>query len=193
MRLSKILVTASVIAIFGGCSSTPTQDSGAPVQEAKPSGSSSGPTTGTSPRETPNTVNLTNQQAPANVASELTDPKSPLSRRSVYFDFDKYDVKDEFRSLLQAHANYLSRNRSARMLIQGNTDERGSREYNLALGQRRADAVKKTLALLGASDSQMESVSLGKEKPRRTGHTEEDFAENRRADMLYNSGNVKEF
>jgi len=79
------------------------------------------------------------------------------------------------------------------LLIQGNTDERGSREYNLALGQRRADAVKKTLALLGASDSQMESVSLGKEKPRRTGHTEEDFAENRRADMLYNSGNVKEF
>ncbi len=194
MRLSTILAAASIIAVLGGCSSTPTQEGGAPVQEAKPSTATpGGPTTGTTGRETPNTVDLTKQQPSATGPSELTDPRSPLSRRSVYFDFDKYEVKDEFRSLLQAHATYMSRNRTARMLIQGNCDERGSREYNLALGQRRSDAVKRTLALLGASDAQMESVSLGKEKPRRTGHTEEDFAENRRADMLYNSGNVKEF
>jgi peptidoglycan-associated lipoprotein len=87
----------------------------------------------------------------------------------------------------------MSRTRTARMLIQGNCDERGSREYNLALGQRRAEAVKRTLTLLGGQDSQIEAVSLGKEKPRCTAATEECYAENRRADMLYNSGNVKEF
>jgi peptidoglycan-associated lipoprotein len=193
MRLSAILVAASAFAILSGCSSTPTSDqNAAPVTEAKPM-TAPGPTAAPSVTETPNTVNLTNQQPPATPNNELTDPKSPLSRRSVYFDFDKYDVKDEFRGLLQAHATYLNRNHSAKMLIQGNCDERGSREYNLALGQRRSDAVKKTMGLLGASESQMESVSLGKEKPRCTDHSEECFAENRRADMLYSAGNVKEF
>jgi len=196
MRISTILITASVAVMLASCSSTPAPV--APVQDlTKPAGSGMTSTPSTNPAQgatTPNTVTLpaeTQTMSPS--ASELTDPKSALSRRSVYFDFDKYEVKDEFRSLLQAHASYLSRNRTARMLIQGNADERGSREYNLALGQRRADAVKRTLGLLGAGESQMESVSLGKEKPRCTQHTEDCFAENRRADMLYSSGNVKEF
>ena len=116
---------------------------------------------------------------------ELTDPKSILSRRSIFFDYDRFDVKDEYRELVTAHARFLSNNRQFKMLIQGNTDERGSREYNLALGQKRADAVKRMLVMLGVREDQVESVSLGEEKPRSEGHDEAAWAENRRSDMLY--------
>ena len=115
----------------------------------------------------------------------LTDPNNILSKRSVYFDFDSYAVKDEYRSLVQAHAQYLRDNGNARVLLQGNADERGSREYNLALGQRRADAVRNAMTLSGAKESQIESVSLGEEKPRATGHDESSWAENRRTDIRY--------
>ena len=115
----------------------------------------------------------------------LKDPKSPLSKRSIYFDYDSYVVKDEFQSLLTAHAKFLAANPKMKMLIQGNADERGSREYNLALGQKRADAVRKALALLGGREDQLEAVSLGEEKPACTDATEECWAKNRRGDMLY--------
>lgn len=115
----------------------------------------------------------------------LTDPRNILSKRSIYFDFDSYVVKDEYRQLVLAHAQYLRNNGSARMLLQGNTDERGSREYNLALGQRRADAVKYAMTLSGAKEAQIEAVSLGEEKPRATGHDEASWAENRRVDIRY--------
>ena len=115
----------------------------------------------------------------------LTDPNNILSRRSVYFDFDSYVVKDEYKSLVVAHAQYLRDNSNAKAMVQGNTDERGSREYNLALGQRRSDAVKYVMTLSGARESQVESVSLGEEKPRATGHDEASWAENRRADIRY--------
>ena len=116
----------------------------------------------------------------------LKDPNNILSRRTNYFDFDKFDVKDEYRSLVEAHAKFLRENPSAKMLIQGNADERGSREYNLGLGQRRSDNVKKMLTLLGARDNQIEAVSLGEEKPACTQHSEDCWAKNRRDDMLYN-------
>ena len=115
----------------------------------------------------------------------LRDPNSPLSKRSIYFDFDSYVVKDEHQSLLVAHSKFLAAHANMKMLIQGNTDERGSREYNLALGQKRSDAIKKALSLLGISESQMESVSLGEEKPTCTEATEECWAKNRRGDILY--------
>jgi peptidoglycan-associated lipoprotein len=115
----------------------------------------------------------------------LKDPKSILSKRSVYFDFDMYAVKDEFKPLIEAHANFLVKNPKMKMLIQGNADERGSREYNLALGQKRAEAMKKALLLLGAREDQVESVSLGEEKPVCTEQTEECWGKNRRGDMLY--------
>ncbi len=115
----------------------------------------------------------------------LTDPKNILSKRSIYFDFDSYVVKDEFRAVVLAHAQYLRDHTSARALLQGNADERGSREYNLALGQRRADAVKYAMTLSGAKEAQIESVSLGEEKPRATGHDEASWAENRRVDIRY--------
>ena len=115
----------------------------------------------------------------------LKDPNNILSKRSVYFDFDKFDVKDEFKPLVEAHAKFLRDNSTAKMLVQGNADERGSREYNVGLGQRRSDAVKKMLMLLGARENQIESVSLGEEKPACSEHTEACWAKNRRDDMLY--------
>ena len=115
----------------------------------------------------------------------LNDPNSPLAKRSVYFDFDAYSVKDDYQPLLQAHAQYLKSHPERHVLIQGNTDERGTSEYNLALGQKRAEAVRRALSLLGVQDSQMEAVSLGKEKPLATGHDEASWAQNRRADLVY--------
>ena len=115
----------------------------------------------------------------------LTDPNNILSKRSVFFDFDSYIIKSEAKPLVEAHARFLVQNPQMKMLIQGNTDERGSREYNLALGQKRADVVKQALLLLGAKEAQIESVSLGEEKPRCDDASEACYAENRRGDMLY--------
>lgn len=115
----------------------------------------------------------------------LNDPESILSQRSVFYDFDSYTVKNEYRPLVIAHAQYLRDNPNAQVILQGNTDERGSREYNLALGQRRADGVKNMMTLSGARESQIEAVSLGEEKPRVSGHDESAWAENRRTDILY--------
>jgi peptidoglycan-associated lipoprotein len=113
------------------------------------------------------------------------DPKSPLFKRSIYFDFDSFTVKPEFQATLQAHANYLKANKDRKIKIEGNTDERGTTEYNLALGQRRSEAVRKSLTLLGVQDSQIEAVSFGKEKPKAQGSTEAAWQENRRADIAY--------
>lgn len=115
----------------------------------------------------------------------LKDPNGPLAKRSVYFDYDSYIVKDEFKPTVDAHAKYLAANKGRKIVIQGNTDERGGREYNLALGQKRAEAVRKSLSLLGVTESQMEAVSFGKEKPKATGNDEAAWAENRRADIVY--------
>jgi peptidoglycan-associated lipoprotein len=118
-------------------------------------------------------------------ADPRKDPASPLSKRSIFFDFDSYVVKAEYRPALEAHAGYLLSKRDARVILQGNADERGSREYNLALGQKRAEAVRKALAVLGVSDAQMEAVSFGEEKPRNEADTEAGYAENRRTDVVY--------
>lgn len=108
-----------------------------------------------------------------------------LAKRSVFFDYDSYVIKDEYKSLVEAHAKFLVANPKVKMLIQGNADERGSREYNLALGQKRAEALRKMLALLGARDDQIEAVSLGEEKPRCNEANEGCWSQNRRDDMLY--------
>ena len=107
------------------------------------------------------------------------------TERSIYFDFDKSIIKDQYQPLVKAHAQYLANNSSARITIQGNCDERGSREYNLGLGQRRSDSEKHALTVLGVSKSQVETVSFGKEKPRCTEHNESCWSQNRRADIVY--------
>jgi len=119
------------------------------------------------------------------LGSELKDPKNILSKRSIFFDYDSNLVKEEYRPLVAAHARYLTQNRNAKMIIQGNTDERGSREYNLALGQRRSDAVKQMMTVLGVEAPRVETVSFGEEKPRAQGSTEVAYSENRRADIVY--------
>jgi peptidoglycan-associated lipoprotein len=105
------------------------------------------------------------------------------AERVVYFDFDSFVIKDEYKGLVDGHAKALSTNRSKRITIEGHTDERGGREYNLALGQKRAEAVAKTLALLGVSENQVEAVSFGEERPAVQGSDEAAWAKNRRAEL----------
>jgi peptidoglycan-associated lipoprotein len=104
-------------------------------------------------------------------------------KRSVFFEYDKYDVKPEYRPLVEQHARWLKANPTAKLVVEGNADERGSREYNVALGQRRAESVTKMLVLLGARPEQIEAVSWGEEKPRGKGHDEQSWSENRRSDF----------
>lgn len=123
--------------------------------------------------------------AAAPVAPYL-DPQNVLSqKRSVYFDYDQFVVKSEFMSVLENHGKFLASNPKVSVRIEGNADERGSAEYNLALGQKRAEAVVKALKIMGVKDTQMEAVSFGKEKPKATGHDEASYAQNRRADIAY--------
>jgi peptidoglycan-associated lipoprotein len=117
----------------------------------------------------------------------MKDPNSPLSKRSIFFGYDSFIVEEPYRGIVEAHARMLLDNPNVRIMLQGNTDERGSREYNLALGQRRSDAVRKMMGVLGVPDRQIETVSLGEEKPRAVGHNEEAWRENRRADILYSN------
>jgi peptidoglycan-associated lipoprotein len=103
----------------------------------------------------------------------------------IYFDYDSFVVKAEFQNAIEGHAQFLKNNPRAKVSLEGHTDDRGGREYNLALGQKRSEAVRKALNLLGVSDGQIEAVSLGKEKPAMSGSTEEAFAKNRRAEIAY--------
>jgi len=168
--------------LLAACSSTPLEEQPPAGVEDRQPGGPGAQTQGVQPPGVGG-VDLTGGKKPA--ASLLKDPNSILSKRSIYYDFDKFDVKEEYRSLVEAHAGYLRGNPGAKMLIQGNTDERGSREYNVALGQRRSEGVKKMMLLLGAREEQIESVSLGEEKPKSEGHDEPAWAQNRRSDILY--------
>lgn len=118
-------------------------------------------------------------------AALLRDPASTLSKRVIYFDFDSDAIREEFRPLIEAHAGFLKENGGARIILQGHTDERGSRDYNLALGQRRAESVRQALNLMGVQAEQVETVSLGEEKPIQEGHEEAAWQQNRRAEIHY--------
>jgi peptidoglycan-associated lipoprotein len=173
-----IFAAASFVLLLAACSSQPP----APEQKAAPSdaaGLSKVPTSPSAPAP------VTQQNVDEFGLAQLNNPNSPLSKRSVFFDYDQFIVKDEFKSLIAAHAKFLVHNPSSKMLIQGNADERGSREYNLALGSKRAEAVKKLLIVLGAKEAQIEAVSLGKEKPRCTDSSEGCWSQERRDDALY--------
>ncbi len=163
--MKKALLGLLVVSALAGCASTGTKE-GAAVQDKSGQGAAA---SGAS-------------QAAVN---PLTDPNNILSKRSVYFDFDKSAVKDEYKPMVEAHAKYLNDHSDVKVTIQGNTDERGSREYNLALGQRRADAVKKMMNVLGVKDGQIETISFGEEKPKATGNDEAAWSQNRRADIVY--------
>ena len=124
-------------------------------------------------------------QATAPAVSPLDDPTSPLANRVVYFDFDKSDIKPEFLDTLTAHAKYLVANPTQKIRIEGYTDERGTVEYNIALGDRRAQAVRRFMLFQGVSDSQISTVSYGEAHPADAGHDETAWAKNRRAVIVY--------
>ena len=114
------------------------------------------------------------------------DPSSILNReRSVFFEYDDSIVQKQYAPVIERHGQYLLKNPTLKVVVEGNTDERGSSEYNLALGQRRAQAVKSALQLYGVKDAQIEAISFGREKPKATGHDEAAWRENRRADIAY--------
>ncbi|NIW86610.1 MAG: peptidoglycan-associated lipoprotein Pal [Gammaproteobacteria bacterium] len=115
----------------------------------------------------------------------LDDPNSPLSSQVIYFDFDKSEIKPEYRDIVEAHARYLANNPSATVTLEGHADERGTREYNIALGDRRAGAVQRLMSVLGASGQQVRTVSYGEERPAADGHGERAWSKNRRVEIIY--------
>ncbi len=169
------LVSALAAALLISACSTPMPKESAPV--ASTPAPAAAPAAPAKPTAAP--------VAAAPVAPYL-DPQNVLSqKRSVYFDYDQFVVKSEFMSVLENHGKFLASNPKVSVRIEGNADERGSAEYNLALGQKRAEAVVKALKIMGVKDTQMEAVSFGKEKPKATGHDEASYAQNRRADIAY--------
>ncbi len=132
------------------------------------------------------------QGAAAQPVNPFADPSNPLSLRSIYFSFDSFDVQPEYAPVVEAHARWLLEHPEVKIVVQGNTDERGGREYNLALGQKRSEAVKQRMQLLGVGSDRIESISFGEEKPVATGSTEEAWAQNRRADIVYPAGYLEE-
>ncbi|HZM35850.1 MAG TPA: peptidoglycan-associated lipoprotein Pal [Burkholderiales bacterium] len=182
-RMIAVLTAAGLAALLAGCATTTDSEaqSSAGVED-RSAGTKPGAAKPVDPKPVASVDLTASRKDPA---AALKDPKSILSQRSIYYDYDKFDVKDEYRPLIEAHAKYLREHPETKILIQGNTDERGSREYNVGLGQRRSDGVKSILVLLGARESQIESVSLGEEKPQVEGSNEEAWSRNRRSDILY--------
>ena len=137
---------------------------------------------------TPNTGTQTpaTKVEPVTTGSDASQNQGPQNvARLIYFDFDSYVIKPDYQGIVDGHARYLRANPSRHIFIEGHTDERGGREYNLALGQRRAEAVRNALRLLGVQDNQVEAVSFGKEKPADPGNGEDAWAKNRRAEIVY--------
>lgn len=183
---------AAGLLFLAACSSTVSLDedaskAGAPIENrgATPGSGSGGASAGSAGRDGVGRAPIAPTVTVDSGKDALNDPNSPLAKRSIYFDYDSFVIKDEFKGVVDAHAKYLTTNKTRKIVIQGNTDERGGREYNLALGQKRAEAVRRALATLGVPDAQVEAVSFGEEKPKATGSDEASFAENRRADIVY--------
>jgi len=177
LRSSGLIALASLA--LAACSSTPVQNTATPASgtaatASQPAKASMGTQAGAGVK--PGTATL---------AAHL-DPNSPIYRdRSVYFDFDDAVVKSDGLTLIERQGQYLARNPMLKVRVEGNTDERGGSEYNLALGQRRAEAVKKGLLVGGVKETQIETVSYGKERPKAAGHDEASWAQNRRGDIVY--------
>lgn len=168
-RLPLVLSSVAIVTLAGCASQVPLDDkASAPVANA---GSSAGSAA---------------DAAKAAAEREIAAAKAALSqvKPSVYFDFDKYEIKSEYQKTVTAFANYLKADTKARLVIEGNADERGTTEYNLALGQKRAEAVSKALGVMGVGAGRVEAISNGEEKPRAKGSNEAAWAENRRADLL---------
>ena len=188
----RMALAGTVFALLVGCGSQAVKEDGkAAVEERTPGAATSAPAASGTPSAAPSqSGGVTSKPiAPSGTGvttlSPLKDPNNILSKRSIFYDYDSDAIKEEFQLVLRAHAKYLADNRGAKLLVQGNTDERGGREYNLALGQRRAEAVKRALVLMNVQESQVEAVSLGKEKSRCEEQSDACYAQNRRSDLLH--------
>lgn len=177
-KTSTLVMLAVSAAILAGCSSSVKLDE-VPVETRTPvaKDAAAGNKAATTSQTAVATVDLSAKNANANA-----NANTGLGR-VVYFDFDSFSVKDEFRSVVEGHAKALVVQRNKRIVVEGHTDERGGREYNLALGQKRAEAVQRSLVLLGATAEQIEAVSYGEERPAATGSSEDAWAKNRRAEL----------
>ena len=187
VMLNKKLLGSLVIAlVLTACKSTPMVEKPAAVEDKSPAAQTAPKATAPAPSADASGVKevAINGNA-ANGNNPLKDPNNILSKRNVYFDFDKDTVKAEYLPLIEAHAKYLLANSNAKMILQGNTDERGTREYNLSLGQRRSVSVKKSFNLLGVQDKQIETVSFGEEKAASNCTDEVCNQANRRVDIAY--------
>ena len=166
----------SLSVLVTACTSTPVT-----TEEAAPAASAST----VAPVSTAPASTATSAPAAQALPAHL-DPNSPIyQKRSVYFDFDVFTIKPEYNGLLQQHASYLKAHPELQVRLEGNADERGGREYNLSLGQKRSESVKRALTTMGATAGQQEAVSFGEEKPKASGHDEASWAENRRVDIVY--------
>ncbi|WP_353234653.1 peptidoglycan-associated lipoprotein Pal [Diaphorobacter ruginosibacter] len=176
-EFKRAALALTVTALVAGCSSGVKLDD-APVQDRN--------ATATTGQNGAGSGAGASTVTPADMSQTARPGQGPIGvEHVIYFDFDSYTVKPEYQSVLEGHARFLKANASRRVSLEGNTDQRGGSEYNLALGQKRSEAVRRSLALLGVPDSQMEAVSFGKEKPAATGTTEEDYAQNRRVEFSY--------
>jgi len=187
-RICNLMLAAIVTALLGACSSTPVAPPPepkatppAPPVAAAPVPAPPAVTTPVAAPKPPSSSPVTTVTIP-----DYLDPKSAISAdRSAYFDFDKALLKPEFSGIVERHGKYLVANPKLAIRVEGNTDERGSREYNLALGQKRAEAVRQALKIVGVPESRIEAMSWGEERPRATGHDEAAWLQNRRADIQY--------
>jgi peptidoglycan-associated lipoprotein len=188
VMLNKKLLTSLLLAlVLTACKSTPMVEQPAAVED-RSQGAVTAPTASDNGVDTSAIKELTlDGSATSSSDSLLNDPSNILSKRSIYFDFNSDNVKAEFRPMIEAHAKYLLTHAKAKMVIQGFTDERGTREYNLSLGQRRSVAVKKMLNVMGVKDTQIETVSYGEEKANTSCVDEACFKTNRRADISYDN------
>ena len=177
--MNRYIAAAATAALMAGCASNPPSTPAS--SSASPGPSASAGTTARTPAPSPARAA---PAATADASGAANGAVTAPGQRSIYFDYDSNVVKEEYTPVVRSNAQYVA-NRGARVTVEGNTDERGSREYNLALGQRRADAVKQRLTMLGVPAQQIESVSLGEEKPRSETGNEQAYAENRRADIVY--------
>jgi len=175
--MNKIFIGLSLAILLAACASKDPVK--APVDSATPTPTSTVTQTPTT-KPTDNT-NISGKP----MDDPLKDPNNILSKRVIYFEYDQDSVKAEYAALIQEHAKFLSNNRNRKIRLEGHADERGSREYNMALGQRRADAVRKATSVLGVSNDRMETVSFGEDKPKATGHDESAWAQNRRVEIVY--------
>jgi peptidoglycan-associated lipoprotein len=182
--MKRFMVVVGLVAILSACGSSVKLDN-VPVEDR--SAASMGTTTGSSPNTGTSDGSGVAKGTVASV--DLTksgqDAAMQGTTRVVYFDYDSYEIRPEFLSVIEAHAKYLVSDKSRKVVIEGHTDERGGREYNLALGQKRAEAVRKALTVMRVSEAQLEAVSFGKEKPAVTGSTEAAMEKNRRAEISY--------